>query len=73
MKKPLAITFLADEKEVRKALAILTGELISDEELEKKFFSNPIDMDMEMMGEDSKNMILAFVAIIAGSKGYEIS
>lgn len=70
MKKPLAITFLVEEKEVRKAMAILTGNALSDEELEKNFFSDPIQIDMEMMEEQASQMTLAFVAIIADNKGY---
>ncbi len=68
MKKPLAITFLVEEKEVRKVMAILTGELLSDEELDNKFFSNPVNIDIELMEEQAQVMTMAFVALIADNK-----
>jgi hypothetical protein len=68
MKKPLAITFLVEEKEVRKAMAILTGEALSDEELETTFFTNSAQIDIEIMEEQAQPMVLAFVALIADSK-----
>ena len=70
MKKPLAITFIVEEKEVRKAMAILTGNALSDEELDKNFYTDPVSIDMDVLGEESKNMVLAFVAMIADKKGY---
>lgn len=70
MKKPLAITFLIEEKEVRKAMAILTGCALSDEELDKNFYNDPVEIDMDELGEDSNNMTLAFVAMVADKKGY---
>lgn len=70
MKKPLAISFLVEEKEVRKAMALLTGNALSDEELDKNFFNEPVEIDMDELGEDSKNMTLAFVAMVADKKGY---
>lgn len=70
MKKPLAITFLVEEKEVRKAMAILTGCALSDEELDKNFYNDPVEIDMDELGEDSNNMTLAFVAMVADKKGY---
>ena len=68
MKKPLAITFLVEEKEVRKTMAMLTGELLSDDELDNKFFSNPVSIDMELMEEQALAMTMAFVALIADNK-----
>lgn len=68
MKKPLAITFLVEEKEVRKAMALLTGELLTDVELESNFFSEPVQIDMEMMEDQASTMTLAFVALIADQK-----
>jgi len=68
MKKPLAITFIVEEKEVRKVMAILTGEVLSDEKLEKTFFSDPVSIDIETMEEQAKAMTMAFVALIADSK-----
>lgn len=68
MKKPLAITFLVEEKEVRKIMAILTGEIMSDEELDNKFFSSPVSIDMELMEEQAPAMTMAFVALIADNK-----
>lgn len=70
MKKALAITFLVEEKEVRKAMAVLTGSVLSDEELEKNFYNDPVQIDMDELGEDSKSMTLVFVAMVADKKGY---
>lgn len=68
MKKTLAITFLVDEKEVRRSVAILTGEVLTDEELNTHYFSDPISVDLDDLGEASKQMSMAFVALVADKK-----
>lgn len=70
MKKPLAITFMVDEKEVRRSIALLTGEAISDEDLESKYLSNPVEVDIqEMLDEsDSFRMIAGFVGLIMAKR-----
>lgn len=70
MKKRLAITFMVDEKEVRRSIALLTGEAISDEDLESKYLSNPVEVDIkEMLGEsDSFQMIAGFVGLIMAKR-----
>lgn len=70
MKKPLAITFMVDEKEVRRSIALLTGESISDEDLESKYLSNPVEVDLEeTVGKsDSFQMIAGFVGLIMAKR-----
>lgn len=70
MKKVLAITFMVEEKEVRKAMALLTGDALSDDGLDKNFFNDPVQIDTDELGEESKNMIIALTALIADKKGY---
>jgi len=67
MKKPLAIQLEFDIKSVRRALALITGEVATDEEIIAKFFDrDPIKVDVEeMLGEaDALKMCVAFTAII---------
>ena len=67
MKKPLAIQLEFDIKSVRRALALITGEAATDEEIIAKFFDRePIKIDVEeMLGEaDALKMCIAFTAII---------
>lgn len=70
MKKPLAITFVVDEKDVRRSIALLTGDSITDEEMNEKYFSNPVEVDLEeTVGKsDSFQMIAGFVGLIMGIK-----
>lgn len=70
MKKPLAITWLVEPKEVRKIMAALTGDVLTDEDLEQKFFGDPIQVDIDILGDDYINMLLAFTALIADKRGY---
>ena len=70
MKKVLAINFLVEEKEVRKVMAMLTGEAISDEKLESDFFNDPVQIDMNDMHDQEAAMTMAFVAMVADKKGY---
>ncbi|MBV5282169.1 MAG: hypothetical protein JZU53_07005 [Paludibacter sp.] len=72
MKKKLAITFLADDKKVRSAVALLTGECLTDAELEEKYFSNNIEVDLEEeLEEAGLEMIVAFTALITDKKTVE--
>lgn len=70
MKKPLAITFLVEEKAVRKSIAMLTGDVLTEENL-SKFFEEPIQLDISDFMEEPQagNMTMALVAIIAEKKG----
>lgn len=67
MKKPLSIQLQFDIKNVRRALALITGEAMTDEEITVKFFDRePVIADMEeLLGEgESFQICLAFVAMI---------
>lgn len=67
MNKPLAIQLEFDIKTVRRALAILTGEVMSDEEINAKFFDRePVKVDAaELFGESESLQISAgFLSII---------
>lgn len=67
--KNLAINFQLEDKDVRAAFAMLTGETLSDAQLEE-FFTNPVDLPTrEVLEESAQPMILAFVALIADKKG----
>lgn len=57
---------MVDEKDVRRSIALLTGDSISDEEMNEKYFSNPVQFDLEeTIGKsDSFQMIAAFVGMI---------
>lgn len=66
-KKELAIRLLVDEKEVNKALAMLNVDVLSPEELDKRFFSRePFVLDVETLGEEAFSMTLAFTALVEG-------
>jgi hypothetical protein len=67
MKKPLAIQLEFDIKNVRRALALITGEAMTDEEITAKFFDREaVTVDMaEMLGEgESFQICAAFVALM---------
>lgn len=72
MKKPLAIQLEFDIKSVRRALALITGEVMSDEEITAKFFDRePVKLDaVEILGESDAFQICAGFAafIIADSQ-----
>lgn len=64
-KKELAIRLLVDEKEVNKALVVLGQDVLSPEELNKKFIDRePVIFDVESAEDDAFGMVLAFVALI---------
>lgn len=67
MKLPLSIRILADPKEVRKGVAMITGEALTDDQLNEKFFNQdkPVNVNLAQLdpGQDSA-MIMAFVAIM---------
>lgn len=64
-KKELAIRILVEEKEVNKALVILGLDVLSPEELDKRFFSRePFVLDVETMKEEAFSIRIAFVALI---------
>jgi hypothetical protein len=67
MKKPLAIQLEFDIKSVRRALALITGEAMTDEEIIAKFFDREaVKVDTEeMLGESEAFQICAaFLAVI---------
>ena len=67
MKKPLAIQLEFDIKSVRRALALITGEAMTDEEITAKFFDREaVKVDTEeMLGESEAFQICAaFLAVI---------
>lgn len=67
MKKPLAIQLEFDIKNVRSAVAFMTGEVMTDEEITAKFFErDPIKIDTykELGGTDAFQICIAFTAFI---------
>ena len=64
-KKELAIRLLVEETEVNKALVVLGLDVLSPEELDKRFFSRePFVLDVETMEEEAFSVTVAFVALI---------
>lgn len=66
MKKALAFKLMVDPKDVRRALALITGDSISEEELDAKFF-NREPMEVSFPAEDRNEefqMTAAFVALM---------
>ena len=67
MKKPIAVKLVFDMKTVRRAVAIITGDVMSDEDLQAKFFDcEKVDFDMEAKIDEGieLTMCLAMVALI---------
>lgn len=67
MKKPLAIQLEFDITTVRKALVMITGEVLSDEEITAKFFERePVKIDTQtMFGEtESLQLCLSLISMI---------
>lgn len=69
MKKPLAVQFEFDMKTIRRALALITGEAMTDEEIIAKFIDRePVKADTEAILENDMEafQICAwFIAVIA--------
>ena len=68
MKKSLAIELEFDIKTTRRAIAFVTGEVMSDEEITAKFFDRePVKVDLGTMINPTElfQMCAAFVSIIA--------
>lgn len=64
-KKELAVRILVDEKQINKALVTLDQDVLSPEELDKRFFSRePFVLDVETLGEEAFTITLAFTAMI---------
>lgn len=66
-KRPLAIQLNFDIKSVRRALALITGDTMTDEEINAKFFDrDPVRVDVEkMLGVvDSLQLCAGFIAIV---------
>lgn len=65
MKQSLAIKLKFETKEVRRAVAMITGEAPSDEEIKKRFFDRePVEIDSEILNEQAFQICAAFVAFI---------
>ena len=67
MKNTLAIQIKTDIKTVRRAVALITGEAMTDEEIENSFFDRePLQLDLkEALGETEEFQICAaFTAIL---------
>ena len=73
MKKPLAFKLMVDPKDVRRAMAMTTGESLTDEELEKQFFNRePMEIDLtEVSKTDAFQMNAAFVILMWGKEEQE--
>ncbi|WP_353124184.1 hypothetical protein [Dysgonomonas capnocytophagoides] len=64
-KKELAIRLLVDEKQINKALVTLDQDVLSPEEINKRFFDRkPFVFDVDLMEEEAFAMTVAFVALI---------
>jgi hypothetical protein len=67
MKKPLAVQLEFDVRTVRRALALLTGEAMSDEEIVAKFFDREavkFDIDEQFGEVEAFQMCAAMLAVI---------
>lgn len=66
MLKPLALHLEFDVKAVRKAIAQLTGEVLSDEEINEKFFNRePLKLDVQkFLGAEADQICMAFSALL---------
>lgn len=64
-KKELAIRLLVEEKEVNKMFVLLGQDVLSQDELNKRFFERePLLFDVETLGDEALPIIMAFTAII---------
>ena len=64
-KKELAIRLLVDKKDINKLFALLGEDVLSAEELDKRFFDrDPLIYDLEELGADAFSITAALVAII---------
>jgi len=67
-KKPIALNLLFDVKSIRKAVALITGEAMSDEEINKKFFDREkVDFDIDKMKgceSEALQISILFVTLI---------
>lgn len=71
-KRILAINFAFDEKQVRRAIALISGEGLSDEELNRRFFNRePVTVDSDILEEEADPMCIAFVSFIIGMEEAE--
>jgi hypothetical protein len=63
MKKPIAVKIEFDIKDVRRALALITGDTMTDDEINETFFDrDPVGVKL---GESEMfQMCIAFVALI---------
>ena len=73
-KKPMAVTFLFDVKTVRKCIAVTSGEVLSDTEINKTYFdAKPLVIDVEKTypEENVIEMALPFVMMIKNREEIE--
>lgn len=64
-KKELAVRILVDEKLINKALVTLDQDVLSPEEINKRFFDRePFLFDVGLMEEEALAMTTAFVGLI---------
>jgi len=64
--KALALHLEFDVKAVRKAIAQLTGEVLSDEEINENFFDRePLKLDVQQfLGAEADQICMAFCALL---------
>ena len=70
MEQALAIQLKFDIKQVRRAVALLTGDAPSDEEIQRRFFDRePIGIDdSDLPPNEAFQMCAAFVAFIIAAE-----
>jgi hypothetical protein len=71
MKQPLAIQLEFDIKTVRRSLALITGEYMTDEEIKVNFFDREcvkIDAEQNIGEAESFQLCAAFLALILDEK-----
>ena len=67
MKKTLALNFIAEEKDIRRVYTLLTGENLTEEDLDAKFVNREsIEIDLEEVEKttESPGLQIGFIAIM---------
>ncbi len=65
MLKPLALQFTATTEQVRMVVSNLTGKLLTDEQIEERFFNRePLLFDPNDMGEEGAQAAMAFIGLL---------
>ena len=67
-KKPLALRILVDEKQVRKTAALISGEVLSDQQI-SDMFDNPIETDLSKeLGAEGEAAEIGLIALLLSKK-----